>query len=153
MSFFCSRQSSFFLSATWLLLCLSVHLSIVWPWYIQVFFKNCVLIDLLVFQSKDWYLSTILETSLSYYTFKYYFYFQTPVTCYWTSPLCLLYVLTFQIFCLFVCMSYILPLSNFFRSNFQVTMFSGVSNLHFISSIKILFLMHFSLLLFPNLPG
>ena len=128
LSSFCSRQSSVFLSATWLLLCLSVCPSIysLTMIYTSFFFFNCVLIDLLVFQSKDWCLSTILVTSFSYYTFKYSFYFQTPVTCYWTSSLCLLYVLTFQIFCLFVCMSYILPLSNFFRSNFQVTKFSGV---------------------------
>lgn len=74
LSSFCSRQSSVFLSATWLLLCLSVCPSIYSLTMIYTsffFFFNCVLIDLLVFQSKDWCLSTILVTSFSYYTFKY----------------------------------------------------------------------------------
>ena len=73
LSSFCSRQSSVFLSATWLLLCLSVCPSIysLTMIYTSFFFFNCVLIDLLVFQSKDWCLSTILVTSFSYYTFKY----------------------------------------------------------------------------------
>lgn len=93
------------------------------------FFKNCVLIDLLVFQSKDWYLSTILETFLSYYTLKYSFYFQIPVTCYWTSSLCLFH--DFLSFCLYVLFSpfWVTSLYLIFRSLcFQVCLISILSH-------------------------